>query len=82
MLLGTRLLAEVQQCPTPLLQDGRVVAMVIEIKQLDQDWGHCDAPEPLSEEESRNLENELIALLEQEMAGHRSRKWAGWAVNP
>jgi hypothetical protein len=56
--------------------------MVIEIKQLDQDWGHCDAPEPLSEEESRNLENELIALLEQEMAGHRSRKWAGWAVNP
>lgn len=68
--LGVRLLAEAQGCPIPLFQDGRPVAMAIEIEQFDRDWRHRDDPEPLSEEDARKLEEELIALVEQAMAGH------------
>lgn len=51
---GTHLLAEAQDCPIPLVQDDRNVAMVIEIEQFDRDWKHRDDPETLAEEDARN----------------------------
>lgn len=63
---GARLLEEVRICPVPLFQDGKVVAMVIEIEKFDQDWQFCEGIGRQHEAENELLGQELLELIGKE----------------